>query len=410
MKYNSNTLITYCNENNITLIDNNSNIINNNINRESYIELKCIECFKQFTKNFRQLVKTGAYCQKCMNNITTNKIRESKVKYDINMLINFCDENNILLMDDYSDKFINRDSKIEGICKNDCCENIFNKSFRELLKINGFCQDCSKENGKLKIIETNLKKYGVDNPMKNEECKKKLKQSILKKYGVEHNSQSEIIKNKKRETCIEKYGVEYILQSKQVREQIKKTNIQKYGVENPHQNNEIKEKHCQTNLKKYGVKYNLQLKEFREKVIQTNLERYGVPHHSQNSEVSENMMKNAYNKKSYTLPSGKIIFLQGYENFMLDYLLSVEKIDEDDIFTKRNEVPEIWYYDKTQKHRRHYVDFYIKSQNRCLEVKSTFTNQEKNNVFEKQKAAKDLGLKYEIWIFNKSGELLDKYI
>jgi len=409
MKYNSNTLITYCNENNITLIDN-SNIINNNINRESYIELKCIECFKQFTKNFRQLVKTGAYCQKCMNNITTNKIRESKVKYDINMLINFCDENNILLMDDYSDKFINRDSKIEGICKNDCCENIFNKSFRELLKINGFCQDCSKENGKLKIIETNLKKYGVDNPMKNEECKKKLKQSILKKYGVEHNSQSEIIKNKKRETCIEKYGVEYILQSKQVREQIKKTNIQKYGVENPHQNNEIKEKHCQTNLKKYGVKYNLQLKEFREKVIQTNLERYGVPHHSQNSEVSENMMKNAYNKKSYTLPSGKIIFLQGYENFMLDYLLSVEKIDEDDIFTKRNEVPEIWYYDKTQKHRRHYVDFYIKSQNRCLEVKSTFTNQEKNNVFEKQKAAKDLGLKYEIWIFNKSGELLDKYI
>jgi len=407
MKYNSNTLITYCNENNITLIDNNSNA---NINRESIIELKCIECFKQITKNFRQLVKTGAYCQKCMNNITTNKIRESKVKYDINMLINFCDENNILLMDDYSDKFINRDSKIEGICKNDCCENIFNKSFRELLKINGFCQDCSKENGKLKIIETNLKKYGVDNPMKNEECKEKLKQSILKKYGVEHNSQSEIIKNKKRETCIEKYGVEYILQSKQVREQIKKTNIQKYGVENPHQNNEIKEKHCQTNLKKYGVKYNLQLKEFREKVIQTNLERYGVPHHSQNSEVSENMMKNAYNKKSYTLPSGKIIFLQGYENFMLDYLLSVEKIDEDDIFTKRNEVPEIWYYDKTKKQRRHYVDFYIKSQNRCIEVKSTFTNQEKNNVFEKQKAAKDLGLKYEIWIFNKSGELLDKYI
>lgn len=83
MKYNSDTLLTYCNGNNITLINNNSNA---NINRESYIELKCIECFKQFTKNFRQLVKTGAYCEKCMNNITSNKIKESKVKYDINMI------------------------------------------------------------------------------------------------------------------------------------------------------------------------------------------------------------------------------------------------------------------------------------------------------------------------------------
>lgn len=95
---------------------------------------------------------------------------------------------------------------------------------------------------------------------------------------------------------------------------------------------------------------------------------------------------------------------------MLDHLLSVEKIHEDDIVTKRTEVPEIWYNDKTEKRRRHYVDFYIKSQNRCIEVKSTFTNQAKNNVFEKQKAAKDLGFTYEIWIFNKSGHLLEKHI
>lgn len=154
----------------------------------------------------------------------------------------------------------------------------------------------------------------------------------------------------------------------------------------------------------------MQTEEFKNKVIQTNLKRYGVPHHSQNPEVSENMIKSAYNRKLYILPSGKTIFIQGYENFMLDYLLSVENIDECDIFTKRNEVPEIWYNDKNDKTRRHYVDFYIKSQNRCVEVKSTFTNQEKNNVFEKQKAAKDLGLQYEIWIFNKDGDILDKYI
>lgn len=407
MKYNYNTLITYCCENKISLTNNYHDI---NITRESFIDAICIQCSNQFSKNFRQLVKTGAYCKNCMIKITCNKIKEIKVKYDINMLIEFCNENNILLLDDYSDKFINRDSIIEGICKNNYCENIFNKSFRELLKINGYCQDCSKEKGKIKIIETNQQKYGVDNPMKNKEIKEKLKQSIINKYGVEHNSQSEIIKNKKRNTCLKNFGVSSHLKSFEIRQKIKQTNLLKYGVENPQQNQDIRNKYYETNLQKYGVKHFLQTDEFKNKVIQTNLERYGVSHHSQNSEVAENMLKNSYNNKKYILPSGKVISLQGYESFMLDYLLSVEKINEEDIFTKRNEVPEIWYNDKSEKRRRHYVDFYIKSQNRCIEVKSTFTNQEKNNVFEKQKAAKDLGFKYEIWIFNKSGNILEKYI
>jgi len=407
MRYNSNTLITYCNEYNITLLN---DYVDTNISRESYIDFECITCSEKFNKKFKQLVKTGAYCQTCMSNIARNKIRESSVKCDVNMLMDFCDKNDILLLDDYSNQFINRNSIIEGICKNTDCENIFRKSFRELLKINGYCKDCSKENGKLKIIETNLKKYGVNCPLQLPEIREKIKQTTLQKYGVEHNSQSNKIKEQKKQKSLQKYGCEFTLQSPEIREQIKQTNLVKYGVENPQQNKEIKEKTMNTNIELYGCKSPTGNICVKNKVIQTNLERYGVPHHSQNPEVSETMIKNAYNKKSYILPSGKTIFIQGYENFMLDYLLLVEKLDENDIFTNRNDVPEIWYNDKTNKRRRHYVDFYIKSQNRCIEVKSTFTNQEKNNVFEKQKAAKDLGLKYEIWIFNKEGDLLDKYI
>lgn len=409
MKYTSQTLSQYCNENKIQLVN---DYTFENINRESYIEGNCIteNCISKFNKCFRQLVKTGAYCEPCMQSISKNKIRNSKVKYDIHMLMEYCNENNIVLLDDYSDKFINRDYLIEGICKNEICQNNFIKPFRQLVKIGGYCENCSKENGKVKIIETNLRKFGVDNPMKNSEIKEKHKNTMVEKYGVEHNSQLEEIKQQKKEKSFEKYGVEYVLQSKYIREQIKETNLLKYGVENPQQNKEIKEKTCNTNLIKFNCKSPLGDSIIQEKSIQTNLERYGVPHHSQNSEVAETMLKNAYNKKQYILPSGKIIFIQGYENFMLDYLLQSEKIMETDIFTKRNDVPVIWYIDKTGKKRRHYVDFYIKSQNRCIEVKSTFTNQEKNNVLEKQQFAKDLGLKYEIWIFNKSGELLDKYI
>jgi len=49
MKYNSESLLLYCNENNITLNDDfnnnlNNNLNNNNITRESYIKFNCIEC------------------------------------------------------------------------------------------------------------------------------------------------------------------------------------------------------------------------------------------------------------------------------------------------------------------------------------------------------------------------------
>jgi hypothetical protein len=81
------------------------------------LKLNVFNVFENISKNFRQLVKTGAYCQICMNKITNYKIRNLKVKYDITLLIDFCNKNNIILFDDYSDKFINRDSLIEGIVK-----------------------------------------------------------------------------------------------------------------------------------------------------------------------------------------------------------------------------------------------------------------------------------------------------
>jgi hypothetical protein len=122
--------------------------------------------------------------------------------------------------------------------------------------------------------------------------------------------------------------------------------------------------------------------------------------------VSEVMLKNAYNIKQYTFPSGKTISYQGYEKFAFDELVNIENISEDDIFTNRTEVPELWYTDNTNKLRRHFVDIYIKCQNRCIEVKSAWTNQEKNNVLKKQESAIKLGYKYDIWIFDRKGNKL----
>jgi hypothetical protein len=114
--------------------------------------------------------------------------------------------------------------------------------------------------------------------------------------------------------------------------------------------------------------------------------------------------------KNYKMPSGNIIQIQGYENFALDELIINEKINESDIITGCKNVPEIWYNDENNNKKRHYVDIFIPSQNKCIEVKSTWTyTKQIDIVLLKQKAAKELGYKYEIWVYNNKKEKIICY-
>jgi DNA-directed RNA polymerase subunit RPC12/RpoP len=74
--------------------------------------------------------------------------------------------------------------------------------------------------------------------------------------------------------------------------------------------------------------------------------------------------------KDYTLPSGKVIKIQGYENMALDEL--VQHFSEDDLVTKRTEVPEM-KYELNGKIGSYFPDIYIKSENLIIEVKSSWT-------------------------------------
>jgi hypothetical protein len=101
---------------------------------------------------------------------------------------------------------------------------------------------------------------------------------------------------------------------------------------------------------------------------------------------------------------------QGYENFALEYLINFVEIFENDIITKRSEVPTIWYVDAKGKNHRHYVDIFIPTENLCIEVKSTWTIKKKqDNLFLKQNAAKELGYKYEIWVYDNKGNCVEIY-
>lgn len=267
-------------------------------------------------------------------------MRKNKLTYNNMFLQEFCETNNIILLNDYSIENINRDSIIKGKCKSDNCNEICSKRFRQFINTNCYCIYHTKENLKEKREETILKKYGVKNAFQSNIIKQKIENSMVNIYGVKNISQSEEIKDKK---------------------------------------------------------------------VETSLRNYGVKHPHQNPIIAEKASKNSYRTKLFTFPSGKQIKIQGYENYALDELLQNDVLEEN-IMTGCKNVPEIWYEDESGKKHRHFVDIFIQSQNKCIEIKSTWTAEKKKDcIFLKQQAGKDLGYNYEIWVYDGKGEKVGYY-
>ena len=367
------------------------------------------------------------------------------MKYNIELLDKFCDENEFVLEDIYENT--NRDTIINGKCKTINCHNRFSKNFRMLLRSKNFCHDCSVINGKIKSTETNITKYGVENPLQNEEIKNKMKKTNLNKYGVENPFQNEEIKNKIKETNLNKYGFEFVLQNQEVKNKVKETNLKKYEVDNPMkkeefknkiketnlnkygfefalQNQEVKDKAKQTNLKKYGCEYTFQSEVVKEKIKETNLKKYGVENVSNNREIrnkaEETMLKKygfrhssqnpyisekqfANSNKIYTFPSGKTINIQGYENMALDILIKI--YSDNEIINRRIDMPNI-FYEFNKKNRIYFPDLYIPKDNLIIEVKSNYTYKTYliKNIL-KAHAVRKLKYNYEVWIFDSKKKL-----
>lgn len=351
----------------------------------------------------------------------------TKGTYNYNNLILYCQENKIILLKDYTNINVTRDTFIFGKCNTLNCNKNFNKTFRQLKKTKNYCELCSKNNKKIKVENTCLSKYGVKSVFQNKQIKENMIKSIKDKYGVDNISKIYEIKMKKENTClknhgvsvsfksnkirkkiqetfINNYGVDNPLKSEVIKKQIEQTNLKKYGVKNPQQNKEITYKTQKTCLEKYGVNNILMLESVIQKrkdtcllkygdeiplktelgkqtIKQTCLEKYGVENPLQVPEIAEKASKNSYRKKIYILPSGKELICQGYEPFALDKLIKEENISEEDIVTGCKNVPQIWYNDEQNKKHRHYVDIYIPNQNRCIEVKSTWTAEKKRITY-----------------------------
>ena len=178
---------------------------------------------------------------------------------------------------------------------------------------------------------------------------------------------------RKQETNLKRYGYINTGSTQEVKDKIKKSYEQHFGG-HPKKNKNVQAKWAATCLEKYGG------------------------HPNQNKDVQAKSQATSYHYKTYMMPSGNLVKYQGYENLALDELIHL--YEEEDICIGRINIPCVDYLIDNKKHV-YFPDFYIKSENKIIEVKSEWTIQLRGgNVEEKALATVKAGYKYEIWIYS----------
>jgi hypothetical protein len=141
------------------------------------------------------------------------------------------------------------------------------------------------------------------------------------------------------------------------------------------------------------------------KAKNTCMTKYNTQWAMQNVKVLERSRKNAYKRKEYTTPSGKIWSLQGFEILVAPKL--IKEYGEDDIISEINHVPCINWSDSSGNKHKYYCDFYIKSQNTIIEIKSTWTEYKNLEKIEKTHTESNkLGYNYRLIVSDKNGNYL----
>ena len=228
-----------------------------------------------------------------------------------------------------------------------------------------------------------MERYGVKNALESPIIRNKIKETNMEKYGTASPAQTEEVKKKREATTMERYGVKHISQLPEMQQRSKDAIMEKYGCDNVFQNKEIQEKSKQTMLNKYGVEYSMQ-----------------------SIDIQDKQQKAAHAYKEYIMPSGNIRHVQGYENIAIDTLIKEHAIQESDIITDRKDIPRITYI-YNYKTKYYFPDIYIKSQDKIIEVKSSWTyekDMEKNET--KANACLVQGYTFEFWLYSKKGKKL----
>jgi hypothetical protein len=295
-----------------------------------------------------------------------------------------------------------------------------NCKFGDIIKIKSFelnpdsrtiikciCEECQKE------IEVPFNRYMrckkgfICSP----KCRAKRTKKFLKeKYNIDNVSQLELSKIKKIEKSKKKYGVDNVSKSDVIKNKKTNTSMKHFGVSNVSKSIIIKNKKIVTSKKHYGVDYPFQAKEVRDEYIKNIQKKYGsaFTNISQISEIMDKKLITGIHTKKYSLPSGKIVKIQGYENYGIEYLLN-KGIEENDIIIGNKEIEKeiglFFFYDsKKEKNRRYFPDIFVKSENKIYEVKSTYTMKLDIDLINmKKQSVVNRNFNFEFLVFNNKG-------
>jgi hypothetical protein len=206
------------------------------------------------------------------------------------------------------------------------------------------------------------------------------------------------IKKLAKQTLQEKYGVDNPMDLPGMAEQRKKHFIEKYGVENPSSNEQVKQKRINTMMERHGVPHNLVI--WQEKFFN----KFGVHNPAHVPDIAEKLCYNRFKKrKEYTLSTGEVIHLQGYEPYGFDHLKTLYQ--ENQIQYHKKDMPELWYIWQG-KTRRYYCDFFVADDNLVVEIKSTFTlSRDLDIVKRKILSAQTNGYKVLLLVFDRYGRV-----
>ena len=296
-----------------------------------------------------------------------------KRKFDAALLSGIAERDGFTLLEETA--HLNRNAQVACTCK---CGATFVKTFRWMVRNGGFCNSCITTLSQKRRTTTCREKYGCDHPMQSENVKDKIKETCREKYGCDYPVQSDNVKEKSKETCREKYGCDYAAQ-----------------------NDNVKDKGKETCRAKYGCDFPLQSENVKEKKKETCREKYGCDNPMHNGTVAEAAMKNSHCTKEYTFACGAVRRVQGYEPFALRDL-EEQGYTAAELETERTSVPMVWWTDDSGTRHRYFVDIYIPSEKRMIEVKSDYTYAS-SGVQEKARASLAAGFAYEFWVYGSDG-------
>lgn len=367
------------------------------------------KCGENGEKVFRSIIRDGgAKCKKCTTKAMLEKYKASilkkygveyafqkegvkekarqnnkGVKYTEDLLESVIAKDEATLKGEYSN--LSRDVMISYTCK---CGKDHVKMFRYLVENGGAtCEQCAKQNKKDKYEQTCLQKYGASNVMKNKHIASKvslstntftfdrlqdsLGENLVGEYDCNNIGRDTVI-TFKCFCCGSHDNKPFILLEESIGPFCKE---------------------CTWVAKEHMIKKALK-------------ENYNVEHSLQYTKFFDKATATGCTHKPYKTPSGKILMYQGYEHLALD-LLFMQEYDENDIVNSKKDVPEIWWIDADGKEHRYYVDIYIRSENRMIEIKSDYRyEQDKEKIEYLWRTCVAHGFNYEVWIFNKHKELI----